>query len=255
MFSNKCFKLVPTFTSNLKKILLQNEPIHITLSNKQAAITWRPLALSSNSQNKDELEIFGNLRHRIPKLLDKNSIDDIETKNAFKLFNLKPRYNISMAKLHSEMRNLQKVLHPDKFVDESSKVQNLSNDVSAMVNDYYCTLKDPYERAKYLLALITKRSHNSMEENLEKSEMGSEFLTRMMDIRSQIADSSTEHYELQKIHSILESDLQNLIIEINKLFEAKDTEGVKERLGRLKFLSNCHQAAEDRLGFSEDYSL
>lgn len=255
MFSNKCFKLVPIFTSNSRKILLQNEPSHINLGNKQAVITWRPFALSRNSQNKDELEIFGNLRHRIPTLLDRNSIDDIETKNAFKLFNLRPRYNISMAKLHSEMKNLQRVLHPDKFVDESDKVQNLSNDVSAMVNDYYRILKDPYERAKYLLALISKKSHNSMEENLEKLEMDSEFLTRMMDIRSQIADSSTEQLELQKIHSILESDLENSIIEINKLFEAKDIKGVIERLGMLKFLSNCHKAAEDRLGISVDYSL
>lgn len=252
MLSNKCLRLASVLKLHSKKPLINIESSHITLRRPTSA-TWRTLALTNVSFNKDEFEIFGDLKHRIPKLLGKNTKDDMENQNAFKLFNLKPKYNISMAKLQSEMRNLQRFLHPDNFANESIKIQYLSNDLSAKVNDYYRTLKDPYERAKYLLALMVNKSYDDMEESLEKLEMGSDFLTNMMEIRGKIADPNTERYELEKLNSILESELERLVIEIDKLFEVKDTKGVIERLGKLKFLSNCQNAAEDRLGRSTHY--
>lgn len=253
MFSTSLLKITSTAAFNLSKILVsENSSLQILLP--KTSIHLRSFALSNSSLNQDELAIFGNLRHRLPEKIGGSRVDDLENYNAFKLFDLKPKFNISKAKLQREMRNLQRTLHPDKFVDESGKVQEMSNTLSSMVNEYYHILRDPYKRAKYLLALMTNKSQSEMEESLEKLEMDSEFLSRMMDIRDQITNPNTERYELEKLSSVLECELDSLIIEINKLFEEKDTKAVIGRLGKLKFLSKCLKAAVESRGLlEEDY--
>ena len=57
--------------------------------------------------------------------------------NAFQLFNLEQKYFIDLQVLETEYKNVQKLLHPDKFVSKSNDEREASNETSSTVNQAY----------------------------------------------------------------------------------------------------------------------
>lgn len=58
---------------------------------------------------------------------------------------------VDEATLASRFRELSRRFHPDRFASASTEIQNEALTSSALVNDAYRTLKDPFLRAEYLL--------------------------------------------------------------------------------------------------------
>ncbi|MDJ0741639.1 MAG: Fe-S protein assembly co-chaperone HscB [Gammaproteobacteria bacterium] len=75
------------------------------------------------------------------------------SKNFFELFGLPVGFPVDNAELASRYRELQKVVHPDRFAAAGAQSQRLSLQGATMVNEAYDTLRDPLKRAQYLLAL------------------------------------------------------------------------------------------------------
>lgn len=65
-------------------------------------------------------------------------------------------YDISLSQLDASYKALQKSLHPDRFqLDQARAQHETASTLSAFVNDAYTTLKQPYERALYLVSCAT----------------------------------------------------------------------------------------------------
>ena len=62
-----------------------------------------------------------------------------------------PRFAVSNDELERAMKNLQKILHPDKFSTAPNVAREHSADQASLVNRAYATLRDPLRRAKYML--------------------------------------------------------------------------------------------------------
>src|SRR5258705_4149249 len=73
--------------------------------------------------------------------------------NHFKLFGLEPAYAINGAALERSYRELQTLVHPDRYAQAAQAEQRASMQWTTRVNDAYRTLRDPVQRAKHVLEL------------------------------------------------------------------------------------------------------
>ena len=107
------------------------------------------------------------------------------SRNHFQLFGLPPRYRVDPDALDAAYRNLQSEVHPDRFAAASDADKRLALQASARVNEAYRALKDPVQRAQYLLSLSgvdavgetdTQLPFDFLERQLERREEASEAL-------------------------------------------------------------------------------
>jgi len=69
----------------------------------------------------------------------------------FELLGLPRRYEIDPAKLHREFLALNRRVHPDYFSSDDEDAQTASLRITAQINNAYETLRDPVQRAEYIL--------------------------------------------------------------------------------------------------------
>ena len=103
--------------------------------------------------------------------------------NHFELFGLPATFAIDSDALDDAYRALQTEVHPDRFAGGSEAERRVALQTSARVNEAYRALKDPVERARYLLALRgidafdetdTSLSVDFLEEQLARRERAAE---------------------------------------------------------------------------------
>jgi molecular chaperone HscB len=107
------------------------------------------------------------------------------SRNHFELFGLEPRFAIDGAALDARYRDLQADVHPDRFGAAGETERRLAHQSSARVNEAYRALRDPVERARYLLAL---RGVNAMDQNDTKLDLA--FLEAQLERRERAAEAA-----------------------------------------------------------------
>ncbi|MFP6848934.1 MAG: co-chaperone HscB [Pseudomonas sp.] len=100
----------------------------------------------------------------------------------FALFDLQPGFDLDLKLLASRYRELAGQVHPDRFADASERDQRLALERSASLNEAYQTLKNPPQRARYLLAL------SGPELPLEVTVQDPSFLMQQMQLREELED-------------------------------------------------------------------
>ncbi len=75
------------------------------------------------------------------------------SRNHFELFGLPACFRFDRATLDRAYHELQNNVHPDRYAGANETEQRLALQSSARVNEAYRALKDPVERAQYLLSL------------------------------------------------------------------------------------------------------
>lgn len=198
--------------------------------------------MSDAGHQQDPRDLFGELGERV---LDKVGGQlEVKKQNAFKLFNLEQKLRIDQRKLQAEMRKLQNILHPDRFVYQPKPVQDLSSHLSAMVNEYYSMLRNPYERGKYLLALQANKSLSEIDSLLDKVELDEQFLAKMMEMRECIEDRISMD-QRQQIESELKMELQELTATLEGDLKAGDMQAILTDLAKMKFLASGSRINSD----------
>ena len=108
------------------------------------------------------------------------------SRNYFDLFGLTPRYRIDGAALDAAYRKLQSEVHPDRFARGTDAERRMALQSSARVNEAYRALKDPVERAQYLLQM------NGVDPIGEKdTQLPLEFLEAQLERREAASDALT----------------------------------------------------------------
>src|SRR5262245_56051190 len=146
----------------------------------------------------------------------------------FSCLGLPRRLTIDHRKLESKFYELSRVFHPDFYQNKSAAEQTISLGNSAMLNTAYRTLRDPIERAEYLLGLeagAVKEIRNSppadlFEEILELQDTLNEY--RAADHESETvatvrAKIQSERNTLEQRQRDMEATLQQLCIEWDRL--------------------------------------
>ena len=138
--------------------------------------------------------------------------------NYFELFGLNPIFNIDLAILESAYRKIQSETHPDRFVTATATEKLSSMQQSTLANEAYQCLRNPANRAKYLLELqsITAISETN-------TAMPTEFLMQQMEWREAIEDASSalDITALENILDEIRADAKKLQTDLIDLLDIK----------------------------------
>ncbi|MDP1658704.1 MAG: Fe-S protein assembly co-chaperone HscB [Methylotenera sp.] len=166
--------------------------------------------------------------------------------NYFELFDLHPIFNIELETLESNYRKIQSEVHPDRFITASAAEKLKSMQLATLANEAYLTLKNPANRAKYLLELqgITAISETN-------TAMPAAFLMQQMEWRETLEDATTAKNieSLENLLSEIQIEAKSLQSSLVKLLdEEKDYTAATDATRKLIFIekvcADIHKAIE-----------
>jgi len=120
------------------------------------------------------------------------------TRNHFELLGLTPAYALDPEKLEAGYRDLQSRVHPDRFAAAPEMERRLAMQWATRANEAYKTLRDPVDRARYLLSL---KGFDTGEET--NTAMPPDFLMQQMEWREGVAEARAAHDagKLEALHA------------------------------------------------------
>ncbi|PAV74646.1 hypothetical protein WR25_25646 [Diploscapter pachys] len=151
--------------------------------------------------------------------------------NYLEYLGLPTQFNISETDLKKRFRDRQFLLHPDKFVNSPESEKNLSDEHSRMLNAAYKTLSEPFQRAKYLMEIL---SGEKVDEEKSKLDLDPDELMEMMEWNEKVADLDSKDQleeELQTVQTSIDKELASL----GKAFNERNDEsrGVSNNPGAI----------------------
>ena len=161
------------------------------------------------------------------------------THNYFELFDLPEKFRLDRANMTETWLNIQDKIHPDRHVSASNQEKRLSMQWVTYVNEAYVTLRNPLNRARYLLSL---HGFDTKEET--DTHMPMDFLIEQMSWREDVEDAC-----LSRNINALE-ELHNKILEITEIGENRlgelidddqDYSGAVIEVRKLRFLQRLSQ--------------
>jgi molecular chaperone HscB len=154
--------------------------------------------------------------------------------NHFELFGLEPGYALEPERLERAYLEIQARIHPDRFAHAGDADRRASMQWTTRVNEAYRTLKDPVERARYLLEL--KGVDVAFETN---TAMPPDFLGRQIELREalELAQGEKNAGALDRLRSDLRREEEELKKALGEALDAKRDYATATGLVRkLKFL-------------------
>lgn len=167
------------------------------------------------------------------------------SKNYFDLFGLPVAFLLDSGALAERYREVQKVVHPDRYANAPESQQRQALQQATQVNEAYETLRDPLKRAQYLLQL------NGVDINQETATTrDAAFLMRQMELREALAQVTGQTDPLASLDELM-AEIGGLIkAQIAQLavqFEsgtAEQLEAARESVSKMQFLNKLYSEAE-----------
>lgn len=104
----------------------------------------------------------------------------------FDTLGLPPRFDLPIVEIEQRYRDLQKTLHPDKFVQASASERRASLSQAVTVNEAYRALKDDLKRAEALVL----RFGGAVE--TQRNAQDPELLMEVMELREGLSEARAE---------------------------------------------------------------
>jgi molecular chaperone HscB len=162
----------------------------------------------------------------------------------FSLFHLEPRFELDATELTRRYRDIQGEIHPDRFVGKPAHEQRMAVQQAAYVNEAYQCLKQPLERAKYLLSL-NHPAAASLKPALEN-----DFLIEQMNLRETLETLSRNTASVTKLENFcgqIEGDKKQLQQDFVYQLNANNLALANTALAKWQFMEKLSQEAESLL--------
>lgn len=172
-------------------------------------------------------------------------------RNFFEVFDLTPGFAIDLAALTSRYRELQRLVHPDKYAQGSDQDRRLAVQTAANINEAFRTLKDPVERALYLLRL-----HEVAVDDEAARKLDPAFLMEQMELRealSEVRHSAQPAQALRNICATIDALEKQSLDALTAAFargDAASLHSANQHVQKLRFINRLRseaQEAEERL--------
>ena len=154
--------------------------------------------------------------------------------NHFELFGLEPAYALDGAALEQAYRDIQSKIHPDRFAHAGDSERRASMQWTTRVNEAFRTLKDPVQRAKYLLEM------NGVDVAFEtNTTMPADFLMRQLELREalELAAAERDAGALDRLRAGLRAERRELEAGLaERIDAAKDYAAAAGLARKLMFL-------------------
>jgi len=165
----------------------------------------------------------------------------------FELFGLPVSFDVDMGQLDSRYRELQRTVHPDRFVNAGDQERRISMQRATHINEGYQVLKDPLRRGRYLLEQCGYRFDDG-----QRTNNNVEFLMEQMELRESLAEvreADDAFAALGKIMDRIASDNNRLVSVLGRQFAAGDpcgegcSECIAETLTKMQFFQKLQEEA------------
>ena len=172
------------------------------------------------------------------------------TKNHFQLFDLPLAYALNMQALERAYREVQREVHPDRFVSASDAEKRLAAQWAMQANEAYRTLKSPLNRGRYFLRL------NGIDTDEERNTaMPLEFLMQQMEWREAVVTAKTamDTVTLEGLVVTKRAEETALFLRLGEqLADGGDLPGAKNTVRKLRFLEKLGEEIDDAVGELEN---
>ncbi|EIJ43291.1 Fe-S protein assembly co-chaperone HscB [Beggiatoa alba B18LD] len=161
--------------------------------------------------------------------------------NYFELFGLPTSFTIDNDALATRYRDLQKMVHPDKFADAPERERRLAMEKATLINSAFQTLKQPIHRAQYLLELQGIALNNEND-----TFMDGQFLMAQMELRETLAEIKTQAdplTALSKFLATLQQQTQQLLDKLNQHCTKADWHAARNSVRQLQFFNRLQEEA------------
>ncbi len=165
--------------------------------------------------------------------------------NYFELFGLPIRFKLDPRQLAERHRKLQSTFHPDRFADASAFERRLAVQRAAEINQALHTLKDPVERARYLLSL------RGFDVDGDVPQVEQSFLMEQMELREALAEVRDRPDPLSALEELTahiarrtDAILRELAEQLDEASEASHA-AARESIAKLMFLRKIEREANE----------
>jgi molecular chaperone HscB len=177
-----------------------------------------------------------------------NPAPETLTQDYFTLFGLPRKLVISMADLQTRFYALSRKHHPDRFARRPEAEQEHAENVTALLNDGYRVLRDPIQRAEYLL------SQEGFDIGEQRSkDVPPELLEEVFEL-NMLLEQTPDRSELEEARSKFEGMMSEAMQEVNELFHKYDAaqdrsvlESLRGVLNRRRYIQNLMRDVEKAL--------
>jgi molecular chaperone HscB len=167
------------------------------------------------------------------------------SRNYFELFGMPADFVLDAGELAARYRELQKLVHPDRFAASGEHSQRLSLQSATMVNEAYESLKDPLKRAQYLLVL------RGVEPDAQQQSLNDPaFLMEQMALREALAEvrnAADPQAELDVLLGQIGRMIKGLVAQLAVQFEDSSPAQLAaavQTVQKMQFLNKLHAEAE-----------
>lgn len=171
----------------------------------------------------------------------------------FHLFGIPVSFTVDTGALMQRYRELQQTVHPDRFANGSQQERTMSLQYATHINEALRILKNPLERARYLLQL-----KGVVWDDEQTTLSDPEFLMQQMELRETLSEVTEQGDPLQAV-----ADLIAEVDGINKantqkleaLLQSDDPaelEKAKNQVRKMQFLKKLISEAESLEARLED---
>lgn len=166
----------------------------------------------------------------------------------FSLFGLPERYAIDAVVLDTAYRNVQAQVHPDRFADRSEAERRVAIQWATHANEAYRVLRNPLERARYLL------ERRGVPLDVERNTaMSHSFLMQQMAWREAVEEAADDVADLERLARELDRDEAVMLGDLQAaLDESEDHTVASELVRRLMFMEKLRHEISDALARLED---
>ena len=162
----------------------------------------------------------------------------------FTLFQLEPQFDIDTDSLEQNYRTLAARFHPDRFASASAFEQKQAVMMSSTVNEAYRTLKNPTDRAAYLL-----RQQGIDADAPEHTSFAPEFLMQQMEWRETLAEArgGQDQTALPVLDKEISGAQQELWRDLREAFRRQQYEDAAQLVRQGRFLDKLKKEISNLL--------
>ena len=152
-----------------------------------------------------------------------------EFDNFFALFDQPVQFVLSQDKLEQRLRELQQQYHPDNQQLTETQNESQNEQISALINHAYQTLRHPDSRASYLLEMV------GQDADLNHSIADLDFLDDAMDLRIEI-DEAEAPEQLVSLQKAVDSRIDKFAEQFEQSYHQENWSQSIDITQKLKFL-------------------
>lgn len=156
----------------------------------------------------------------------------------FTLFQLEPAFDIDTAALEQTYRSLAARFHPDRHAAASVFEQKQAMMMASAVNEAYRILKNPIDRAAYLL-----EQHNIHADSPEHTSFPPEFLMQQMEWRETLEEARAQNNQaaLRALEADIQAEQNTLLSALQTAFKQTDHHNAANLVRQGRFLNKLRQ--------------